>query len=196
MLLTLTDGVAADTITRLRSSLAQNTEPEGSAIPDALRANPLFVLGVEPRRISDPVFSEYACKMASPVEVAEAMPNGGEQIRADIGVTVLLSETDEYAGGELVIDTGWGEERIKEKAGTCIVYPATARTGIAEVTQGTLWIARLWVQSLVIHAWQREILYDIGYSASVLEVFGGGRAGALETLQRCRRNLLRHWARP
>jgi hypothetical protein len=52
------------------------------------------------------------------------------------------------------------------------------------------------VQSLVVHAWQREILYDIGYSASVLDVFGAGRSHELETLQKCRRNLLRLWARP
>ena len=194
MRLTFTDTLHPDAVAQLRSSLDHGVEPDGTSITDALRANPLFLLGVEPRWFCKPVFSRYERGMSAHVEAGEAMPCGRENIRADVRVAIPLSDTGEYAGGELVVDTGWGEERVRERAGTCIVYPATARKGMAEVTHGTLWIAELNVQSLVVHEWQREILYDIGYSVSLLEVFGGGRTSELQTLQKCHRNLLRRWA--
>lgn len=197
MLLVLADVLAPEVVARLRACLDQGQAADGSLVTEALLAHPLFLLGVEPRRLGAPCFSRYEQGMASHAEVAEAMPDGRGGIRADAGVTMFLNDRAEYDGGELVVDTGWGEEKLKEKAGACVVFPASARRGVAEVTRGVRWTAECWVQSLVADSSQREILYDIACSASLLDLlFGPGRRSEVDALQTCHRNLLRLWARP
>jgi len=126
--------------------------------------------------------------------VNDAMIGGGSGIRADIGVIVFLSSPDSYDGGELVLDSGYGGESIKERAGTCVVYPASACQAVGRVLRGTRWTVELWAQSLVRDPGQREILYDIGYSLHLIELFGHAREQDTEQLQKCHRNLLRLWA--
>ena len=41
------------------------------------------------------------------------MPNSHEVLRSDISMTTFLSEPDEYQGGELIISTEFGEQKVK-----------------------------------------------------------------------------------
>jgi PKHD-type hydroxylase len=193
MLLTFCDVLTRELAARVSSDLKNGRPVDGDMITEALCAQPLFLLGVEPRAISEPIFHRHAD--GTEPAPADAMPLGRNGIRADAGVIVFLNDASEYEGGELLIDAGWGKERIKENAGTCVVYPASAQCGFAEIRDGACWTAELWVQSLVADPAEREILYDVGYALNVLKIFGRDRITDIQTLERCHRNLLRLWAK-
>jgi PKHD-type hydroxylase len=195
VLLIFRDVLSRELAAHVRLDLENGRPVDPGLITESLRAQPLFLLGVEPRTMSDPVFRRHIGGMEPAAEVADAMPLGRNGIRADVGVVLFLNDAAEYEGGELLIDSGSGEERIKGTAGICAVYPASAPCGFAEIRKGISWTAELWVQSLVPGAAEREILYDVGYALNVLKIFGQDRISDIETLQRCHRNLLRLWTK-
>lgn len=198
MLLTLSDVLNPEAAADICSILLQNKgDGSGNAaatVTNALWSHPLFSLGVQPRALSTPAFRRYDIGMESPVTVDDVMVGGNSGIRADVGIIVFLSDPSNYEGGELVIDSGHGDETIKEPAGHCVIYPASVRHGVARLVRGTQWTAELWAQSLVRDPTQRQILYDIGYSLHLLELFGSAGSPDVNRLQECHRNLLRRWA--
>lgn len=201
MLLTLSDVLRPAIAARLCSILLEGevvaTRDAAATVTEGIWSHPLFLLGVQPRSLSQPAFRRYDKGMESSGVVDDAIIGGSRGIRADVGVVVFLSDVSSYDGGELIVDSGYGDESIKECAGYCVIYPGSARHGVARVTRGTRWTAELWVQSLVRDPLQREILYDIGCSLHFLELFGQARDPAeVDRLQKCQRNLLRLWAEP
>jgi PKHD-type hydroxylase len=197
MLLTLRELLSREVVLRVLSSILRDgpraTRDARAIVKKALSSNPLFMLGVRPLNLSEPTFRFHQEGMKSEEAIDDAIIAG---YRADVGIIVFLSELSSYDGGELVVDTGWGEEKVKESAGDCVVYPASARHRMTEVTRGSHWTAELSAQSLIRHPAQREILYDLGYSLHLLELFGGGQTDNLERLKKCQENLLRLWAEP
>jgi PKHD-type hydroxylase len=115
-------------------------------------------------------------------------------LRADVRVTVFLSEPESYEGGELWLDTGFGEEPYRQRAGTCLVYPASTRARTTGVTAGAASVGELCVQSRIPESERRQILYDVGCSRRYLELFGGGRDAEVSKLSTCEEALLRLWS--
>jgi len=200
MILTLSNLLEPEDVASVRANLerAQPSDAAGlhARVHEAVLGDPLFLLGVQPRRMSAPAFARYDAGMSMPPRGAAALPEGPQGLRADAGVVLFLSAADTYDGGALLLDTGWGAESIPGGAGNCVVHPASARRGVAPVTRGTLWVACWWVQSLVPDPRHREILYDLGWSARWLEVFGQGETAEALSLWQCHENLLRLWAGP
>ncbi|MFK8026453.1 MAG: Fe2+-dependent dioxygenase [Gammaproteobacteria bacterium] len=85
----------------------------------------------------------------------------GQRYRSDLALTVFLNQPDEYQGGELSIHTDYGVQLIKYAAGDAVMYPATTRHQVAEVTSGKRMVAVTWVQSMVKDAEQRALLYQL-----------------------------------
>jgi PKHD-type hydroxylase len=190
----LSPEVAARLCSMSNDANVRTTQDMAATVTQALWSHPLFVLAVHPKRLSQPVFRRYDEGMESGGAVADALNGGNNGIRADVGVIVFLSEPLSYDGGELVLDTGFGDEKIKAGAGECVIYAASARRGVALLTRGTRWTAECCAQSLIRHSAQREILYDIGYSLHLLELFGPTRRAEVDQLRACQQNLLRLWA--
>jgi PKHD-type hydroxylase len=206
MVLLLKDALSSADAARLREALSDRSratsDPKnpvasgrisGSALIDALRGHPLFLLGVQPNRISRPRFSCNGPATDETPNVDDAS-TGDDLMRADVAITVFLSDPENYDGGELVIDTGYGGEAYKERAGCCIAYPTSARHHVATVTRGQRWAADLCAQSLVRDQEQREILYNISCAERYLEVFHKGTPLDAERLRRCRELLFRFWS--
>lgn len=171
----------------------QATIAAGAFLISRLRANPLFELAAQPRAFSRPLFSRYDTGMSYGFHLDAPIMDAGPAMRTDIATTVFLSAKDDYDGGELVSETGLGEQGFKGDAGDCVIYPATTFHRVAEVTRGTRMVAAFWIQSLVRDPAKREILYDLGCSQFYLDVMGG--AGPYtERIRRSYNNLLRLWA--
>ena len=53
---------------------------------------------------------------------------GGEDglYRTDIAITVFLNDPKAYDGGELAVNTAFGEQKIKLPAGDAVMYPRRA----------------------------------------------------------------------
>ncbi|HSB93722.1 MAG TPA: 2OG-Fe(II) oxygenase [Flavitalea sp.] len=72
-----------------------------------------------------------------------------------------MSAPDEYDGGELELQTSAGVALYKFNKGDAICYPCTQLHRVREVTKGERKVAVSWIQSMVRHAEQRKILFEI-----------------------------------
>ena len=195
MLTSLNDVLSPQSALRLLSLADKrdvaSTEEVFVKVREALLAHPLFVLAASPRTLSRPVFRSLAQDEERAAHVREAVVDG---MRADLAVTLFLQAPEASEGGEVLVDTGFGEESYKPPQGGCIVYPASAQVRVARVQQGAHLTVELAVQSWVRDPVQREILYDVGCSLHLLELFGGDRPDEVERLRRSQQNLLRMWS--
>lgn len=118
------------------------------------------------RRILAPLFNRYENGMEYGAHVDSAvMGQGGDQIRTDLSMTVFLTDPAEYDGGELALQSPFGEEEIKLDAGEAIVYPSTTIHRVTPVTRGVRLAAVTWIQSSVRDERLREILFDLNQAS-------------------------------
>ena len=190
----LTAGIYAKTV-KQNSQLKGDTDiaKEVKAIAKgALQQNALFQASVRPKVIRPILFNQYQSGMSYGWHTDNAVMGDSVLTRSDVSLTLFLSDPDTYQGGELVIDTGLGEQSFKLAAGSMIVYPSTFLHQVTEVTEGVRLAAVTWVQSLVRDAQQREILFDLDtVRRSLFEK--QGKTIEFDLLCKTHSNLLRQW---
>lgn len=170
----------------------------GEHILAALKRNLLFQSAALPARVFPPLFSLYRGGHAFGTHVDNAyrpLPDGSGHFRTDLSVTLFLSDPDSYDGGELLIEDGAGERRLKLNAGSMILYPATTLHRVAPVTRGERLASFFWVESLVADAGRRAILFDMDIAIQSLRPKVGDQDAALIALTGAYHNLLRQWGR-
>lgn len=113
-------------------------------------------------------------------------------IRADISMTVFLSDGSDYTGGELVFESDYGSHRVRGAAGEAVLYPASTVHRVEPVVRGTRLVAITWLQSLVRDAAKRKIVFDLAQVATALDA--AGTSPHVRTLRQTQFNLLRLWA--
>jgi len=161
------------------SSLAENADFRSSALP---------------YRVAQPVFARYTPGMHYGDHVDDPiMGSGPEKFRTDVSITVFLNNPDDYEGGELIINTSYGEKAVKLPAGSAVLYPSASVHRVTEITRGERLAAIIWLQSMVRDPNQRELLYQLDQARNHLLV---SDPDALETKQvdRSYVNLLRMWS--
>lgn len=166
----------------------------------ALEGHPLFFSATLPKRVLPPLFNRYAgATNAYGSHVDQAvryLPNSGsgtQRVRTDISCTLFLSEPADYDGGELVIETSFGEQRIKLAAGDLVVYPGTSVHRVEPVTRGERLASFFWIESMVRADEQRRLLYEM--DLSLMKLRGElGETPELVQLTGTYHNLLRMWA--
>ena len=127
----------------------------------ALMAQPQFKSYAQPKQVMmsfnryDPGMF-YKNHMDAPIMGME----GGQPMRSDLAFTVALTDPADYRGGEFVVQTPFGEERLKLEAGNAIVYPSTMIHRVEPIEDGTRWVANGWIQSMVRDDARREIIYE------------------------------------
>lgn len=114
-----------------------------------------------PRHIRPPLFSRYESGMHYGAHVDDAIMGTTQRARSDLSLTLFVSDPQDYDGGELVIDTPFGEQEVKLPAGAAVVYASSTLHRVAPVTRGRRLAAVTWVQSLVRDPAAREILHDL-----------------------------------
>lgn len=218
MNLCLSGVLDSDTLQRIRSLLAGASFGDGAAtagwnarpvkrneqathdaaaqlVSQALMRHPLFRTAALPARLRTPLFSRYRPGMSYGTHVDNPLMGTLNSLRADIAVTVFLSDPAAYDGGELVLDTHSGTQAYKLEAGQALVYPATTLHRVNEITRGERLAAILWVQSLVRDAARREILFDLDtVRRNLWERAGDTTTPDFELLAKSYANLLRAWA--
>jgi PKHD-type hydroxylase len=144
---------------------ARSNQPQIEALNDIVMGNlvrhPVYNTAALPHRVATPFYARYCEGMSYGEHIDDPVMGVGERYRCDIAITVFLNEPQEYDGGELVIQTSFGEQTVKEAGGNAVMYPASSRHYITDVTRGVRLVAVTWVQSLVRDPLKREILYDL-----------------------------------
>jgi PKHD-type hydroxylase len=168
----------------------------GTAVTAALTRTLAFQSAALPARIFPPLFSLHGPGEDFGAHIDNAfrpLPDGGA-MRTDVSATLFLSDPADYDGGELVIEEGTRETRVKLPAGSMVLYPSTSLHRVEPVTRGERLAAVTWIESRVAEAGHRAILFDMDIAIQSLRERVGDTDPALITLTGSYHNLLRLWA--
>jgi len=170
------DGKASAGLAAAR--VKQNVEADRNAasisqvdhlVMNALVRHPDYRAGALPLKVATPFYARYVPGMRYGDHVDDPVMGDADGLyRTDIAITIFLSSPDEYDGGELVIQSAFGEQRVKLPAGDGVLYPASSLHHVAEVTRGERLVAVTWVQSMVRDPAKRELLYQLNQAREVL----------------------------
>ena len=160
-----------------------------AAVEQALAGNAVFRSAARPRAITPLILSRYRAGQTYGTHVDDAVMKG---LRTDLSFTLFLADPESYDGGALIIEDTFESRAIKLRAGDMILYPSTSLHRVEPVTRGPRLAVVGWVQSLIRHADQREMLFDL--DQAVEAVFAEqGKSALFDTLAKTRSNLLRMW---
>ncbi len=157
-----------------------------------MQRNERFKLAAVPRRILPPLFSCYGEGQYYGAHVDSALMGPFPGLRSDLSITIFLAPPESYDGGELIIESEFGEHSYKLPAGDAIVYPTHYLHRVTQVTRGQRLAAVTWIESMVPDPAKRRILVELA------ELMGwmmqtNADAKSLKKLEKTRLNLLRMW---
>jgi PKHD-type hydroxylase len=167
----------------------------GNLIITQLERNALFISAILPNRVYPPMFNRYREGMQFGTHVdgtVRTIPGTAFKMRTDLSATLFLAAPQSYEGGELVIESDFGNQTAKPAAGDLIVYSATSRHRVAAVTRGQRLAAVFWIQSLIRDDLQREKLFELDATIQRLTQTGADSA-SLVRLAAHYHGLLRLW---
>jgi PKHD-type hydroxylase len=143
-------------------SASRHMEQLNNLVMGSLVQHPLYQAGAMPYRVATPYYARYTSGMAYGDHVDDPVmgPPGG-QYRSDVSTTVFLNGPEDYQGGELVIQTSYGQQALKLAAGDAVIYPSSSLHHINEVTSGERLVAVTWTQSMLRDPQQRELLFQL-----------------------------------
>ncbi|WP_404366170.1 Fe2+-dependent dioxygenase [Sphingomonas sp. MMS24-J45] len=169
----------------------------GAVVLDALAASPLFVAAALPLKVFPPLFNRYGegDGFASHVDNAVRIRRGSDfRIRSDLSATLFLSDPESYDGGELIVQTQFGEQSVKLTAGQMVLYPASSLHRVAPVTRGERIASFFWIQSMVRDTDARAMLFDLDTAIQSTAARLGQDDPEIVRLTGVYHNLLRRWA--
>ena len=167
----------------------------GALVTQALQANPMFVSAALPHTIFPPLFNAYEGGERFDVHVDNAIrQRGSVRIRSDLSATLFLSETDDYDGGELIIEEMYGPQTIKLPAGDLVLYPSKSLHRVTPVTRGRRVGSFFWIQSLVRDDSDRETLFRLDVAIQRVSAEKGPKDTAVLELTAVYHNQMRRWA--
>lgn len=124
--------------------------------------HPVYRSGALPLRVAAPYYARYTPGMRYGDHVDDpVMGTDGQLYRSDVSITIFLNEPSAYDGGELVVNTPFGEQLVKLPPGDAVMYPSSSLHRVAEVTRGERLVAVTWLQSLVRDPVRRELLHEL-----------------------------------
>ncbi len=163
------DGKASAGLAAARVKRNQEADRQAPDIHDldnlvmgSLVRHPIYRASALALKVATPFYARYTPGMRYGEHVDDPIMGAGEGLyRTDIAITIFLNEPESYDGGELAVATPFGEQKVKLPAGDAVLYPASSRHRVAEVTRGERLVAVTWVQSLVRDPHRRELLYEL-----------------------------------
>lgn len=159
----------------------------------SLVANPQYKSAALPHRIAAPFYARYTEGMEYGDHVDDPVMGGADRYRSDVSITIFLSKPEDYDGGELVINTSFGEQKVKLNAGDAVMYPSSSLHHVNPVTRGERLVAVTWVQSMVRSAEQRELLYRLNTARENL-LSNSPESQESKDVDICYANLVRMWS--
>jgi len=140
-----------------------------------------------PKSIHGVTFSMASAGQGYGMHIDNAYMSSG---RSDLSFTLFLSDSTEYDGGELCIQTMQEAKEIKLSAGQIVIYPSTSLHSVKKVTRGERVVCIGWIQSYIASNEDRNLLFTIDAGAKAL-LAEHGRSSELDLIFQSYNNLLR-----
>ncbi|MBI3776976.1 MAG: Fe2+-dependent dioxygenase [Gammaproteobacteria bacterium] len=190
---------AGNAASRVKNNLevardAMELDSLNDVVMNSLVRHPVYRAAALPLRVAAPYYARYTPGMTYGEHVDDPiMGVDGMPYRCDVAITLFLSHTSDYDGGELAVHTPFGLQLVKLPAGDAILYPASSLHQVTPVTRGERMVAVTWLQSAVRDPAQRELLYELHLAREQLMHTA---PDAVETAQvnRSYVNLVRMWS--
>jgi PKHD-type hydroxylase len=167
----------------------------GNLVVGELERNAPFISALLPHRVYPPMFNRYGEGMSFGTHVdgtVRGLPGGAQKLRTDLSATLFLAPPDAYDGGELIIESDFGNQTAKLEMGDLVVYSSTSRHRVNAVTRGERLACVFWIQSLVREDEKRERLFELDRTIQNLGK-SGADADSLVRLTAHYHWLLRMW---
>ncbi|MGD2159715.1 MAG: Fe2+-dependent dioxygenase [Gammaproteobacteria bacterium] len=172
----------------------QNMAQLNNLVMGKLVKHPVYLNAAMPAKIAAPFYAKYSEGMQYGNHIDDPiMGPAGQRYRTDLSITVFLNSPEEYDGGELVVQTAFGEQRVKLAAGDAVMYPSGSTHRVTEVTRGERIVAVTWLQSMVRDPSQRELLYRLSQARDILLDKSKGEQET-ELVSNAYINLVRMWS--
>lgn len=173
----------------------------GEIILGALGQNERFMSASLALRVFPPLFNRYDKGMEFGAHIDNAIrfvkPSLGSaapiRVRTDLSATLFLTDPEDYDGGELVIEDTFGSHTVKLPPGDLVLYSATSRHHVTQVTRGSRWSSFFWIQSMVQDEAARTMLFELDTAIQGLRKQIGDSEQVV-SLTGLYHNLLRRWA--
>lgn len=159
----------------------------------SLVRHPVYRSAALPLKVAAPYYARYSAGMSYGNHVDDPIMGEGNLYRSDISVTIFLSGPDDYDGGELVIQTPFGEQFVKLPAGDAVIYPSSSVHRVAEVTRGERVVAVSWIQSMVRDPDKRALLHELNQAREKL-LHDNPQAEETSRVNHAYINLVRMWS--
>ena len=170
------------------------TQRLNNLVMGKLVQNPTYIATAFAAKIAAPYYAKYTEGMHYGNHVDDPiMGPANQRYRSDVSITIFLNDPAAYDGGELIISTAFGKQKIKLNAGDAVLYPSSSTHQVAEVTRGERLVAVTWLQSTIRDPARREILYNLSQARETLIQKSPG-SKELEQLSNGYVNLLRMWS--
>ena len=163
-------GMAARRVKHNKELVLKQTQMSdlNNLVMGSLVKHPVYRSAAMPLKTAAPYYAHYKKGMSYGEHVDDPIMGQGEIYRSDVSVTIFLNSPEDYDGGELVIQTSFGEQQVKLPAGDAILYPSSSVHRVAEVTRGERQVAVSWIQSLVKESERRALLHDLNQAREKL----------------------------
>ena len=167
----------------------------GALVARALLGHATVQAAALPKSLGHPNINRYEPGMFYGPHLDAPIMRGQPPMRADISVTVFLSEPSDYTGGELMVSSDQAPVSVKAKAGDAVLYPSGSIHEVRPLESGVRLVAVTWIQSMVRGAEQRRLLFTLGTAVADLEKQLPNTKACLD-LRATHDALLRMWAEP
>lgn len=170
------------------------TQRLNNLVMGKLVQNPTYIAAAFAKRIAAPFYAKYTEGMHYGNHIDDpVMGPANQRYRTDVSITIFLNNPDAYDGGELIISTAFGEQKVKLNAGDVVMYPSSSTHQVAEVTRGERLVAVTWLQSTIRDPAKREILYNLSQARETM-IKTVPESAELEQVSNSYVNLLRMWS--
>lgn len=110
------------------------------------------------KRMMPPMISKYTEGMEYKSHLDSPFMQHNGPLRADLSMTLFLSDPASYDGGELVLETEFGDHTVKLPAGGAVIYSTRLYHHVAPVTRGERIAVVTWMQSHIGDPARRKVI--------------------------------------
>jgi PKHD-type hydroxylase len=146
------------------------------------------------RRMMPPMISKYTPGMEYKSHLDSPYMDYQGPLRVDLSMTLFLSDPDSYEGGELVLETDFGDHKIKQPAGGAVFYSTRLYHRVAPVAEGERVAVITWMQSHIGDPAKRKVIGELWQSYDTMAELKGETSDEARSLMHAIIELTKMWA--